>query len=150
MPTNKSLPYMFFICSYRSMSREMSDPPARRTRHDGWSAERRARFCAVLATTGNVRSAAHATGMSRQTAYRLRRRSSDFARAWAAAMAFHPAPPPRSADPASLWQRAMTGKQREIVYHGKRIALADRPDDKALIALLGQFDRHCRKGHTIL
>ena len=60
-----------------------SDPAARR---DGWSPERKLRFLGRLAASGNVRSACAAVGMSRETAYALRRRDALFARGWAAAL----------------------------------------------------------------
>lgn len=59
-------------------------PDKSRTRHDGWTAERQLRFLEVLARTGSVTRAAGSVGMSRESAYRLRRRSSGalFAMLW--------------------------------------------------------------------
>jgi hypothetical protein len=62
-------------------------PVRRRPRTDGWTEEKQRRFIEVLADTGLVAAAAKAVGMSRETAYRLRRspHGAAFARAWDAA-----------------------------------------------------------------
>lgn len=62
--------------------------PVRRVpRLDGWTEEKQRRFIETLADTGLVNVAARAAGMSRETAYRLRRSAhgAAFARAWDAA-----------------------------------------------------------------
>lgn len=48
-------------------------PVPRRRRVDGWSPEKQRLFIGALADTGSVRSAADFSGMSVQSAYRLRR-----------------------------------------------------------------------------
>ena len=62
-------------------------PVRRAPRYDGWTEEKQRRFIEVLADTGLVGHAARAVGMSRETAYRLRRsaQGAAFARAWDAA-----------------------------------------------------------------
>lgn len=62
-------------------------PVRRKPRFDGWTEEKQRRFIEVLADTGLVGTAAKAVGMSRETAYRLRRsdHGAAFARAWDAA-----------------------------------------------------------------
>jgi hypothetical protein len=62
-------------------------PVRRRQRLDGWTEEKQRRFIETLADTGLVNVAARAVGMSRETAYRLRRSAhgAAFARAWDAA-----------------------------------------------------------------
>jgi hypothetical protein len=57
---------------------------ARRPRHDGWTPERQAIFISILRLSRCVRKAAAAAGMSRNSAYALRRRASGqrFAAAW--------------------------------------------------------------------
>jgi len=62
-------------------------PVRRRPRTDGWTEEKQRRFIEVLADTGLVSAAAKAVGMSRETAYRLKRSAhgAAFARAWDAA-----------------------------------------------------------------
>ncbi len=59
-----------------------------RGRHDGWTLERQARFLGMLAETGSVLAACGAVGMSRNTAYALRRKpdAESFAAAWDAAL----------------------------------------------------------------
>ncbi|MEP3780313.1 MAG: hypothetical protein ABJM53_02075, partial [Parasphingorhabdus sp.] len=44
-----------------------------RERHDGWSPDRQVVFLEALARTGNVRAAARYAGLSRESAYKLRR-----------------------------------------------------------------------------
>ena len=53
-----------------------------RIRHDGWNTVRVDRFLAHLAISGCVRESAFMAGMSKTSAYRLRRRSPEFAEAW--------------------------------------------------------------------
>ena len=62
-------------------------PVRRRPRLDGWTEEKQRRFIEALADTGLVGHAAKAVGMSRESAYRLRRSAhgAAFARAWDAA-----------------------------------------------------------------
>jgi hypothetical protein len=62
-------------------------PVRRRPRLDGWTPEKQRRFVETLADTGLVNVAAHAVGMSRESAYKLRRapHGAAFARAWDAA-----------------------------------------------------------------
>lgn len=60
--------------------------PELRARHDGWTAMRQAVFLAALGNGAAIAAAANAAGMSRESAYRLRRnpRATDFAARWAA------------------------------------------------------------------
>ena len=62
-------------------------PVRRRPRTDGWTEEKMRRFIETLADTGQVGLAAKAVGMSRESAYKLRRapHAAAFARAWDAA-----------------------------------------------------------------
>lgn len=59
-------------------------PVRRRPRSDGWTEEKQRRFIEVLADTGLVGLAAKEVGMTRMSAYRLRRApyAGAFARAW--------------------------------------------------------------------
>lgn len=59
-----------------------------RARCDGWTPVRQAEFIGELAETRSVAEAARRVGMTRKTAYRLRRRkwSASFCAAWDAAM----------------------------------------------------------------
>ena len=62
-------------------------PVRRRPRNDGWTPEKQRRFIETLADTGLVNVAAQAVGLSRASAYQLRRapHGAAFARAWDAA-----------------------------------------------------------------
>lgn len=71
-----------------------------KSRRDGWTPPKQAEFIGELAETRSVSEAARRVGMTRETAYRLRRRkwSSSFCKAWDAAMGrppihFKPATP---------------------------------------------------------
>ena len=57
-------------------------------RHNGWNPQKQRGFCEILAESGRVDRAAHAVGMTRESAYRLRRRADGraFALAWDAAL----------------------------------------------------------------
>lgn len=59
-------------------------PVRRKPRLDGWTEEKQRRFIEILADTGLVSVAAKAVGMSRESAYQLRRsaRGAALARAW--------------------------------------------------------------------
>lgn len=59
-------------------------PPPQRFRRDGWTPARQLAFLDALGRTGSVTGAAAAAGMSRESAYRLRRREASrlFAAAW--------------------------------------------------------------------
>ncbi len=69
--------------------RSASAEPARRPRHDGWTPDRQRRFVEALADCGSVGEAATRAGMSKQSAYTLRRHpaAADFRAGWDAALA---------------------------------------------------------------
>lgn len=69
----------------------MDRPAIPRTRSDGWTAERQLRFLDVLAQLRNVSRAAAAVGLSRESAYRLRKRpgAALFVLAWDRALEGH-------------------------------------------------------------
>lgn len=75
-----------------------------RARRDGWTGERQSAFIAALARTGRVGRAAAAAGMSRESAYRPRRRAGagSFAAAWDSILA---ARPRGTSSPALVWHR---------------------------------------------
>ena len=62
-----------------------ADPP--RIRRDGWTNARRVTFFVTLAATGSVTFAAASVGMSRKSAYALRKRDATFASLWQRAVA---------------------------------------------------------------
>ena len=57
-------------------------PPPRKQRHDGWSRDRQVAFLQSLLRTRSVVKAIRAVGLSRASAYQLRRRFPPFADAW--------------------------------------------------------------------
>ena len=76
------------------MSRTIPPKPLK-TRLDGWTPERQLRFLQVLGSTRSVTKAAASVRMSREGAYRLRKRSegSLFALLWDRALGPEPLPP---------------------------------------------------------
>jgi hypothetical protein len=105
-------------------------------RHDGWSAQRKARFLDRLAACGNVRSACALVGMSREAAYRLRRRDALFARGWDAALVLAR---PSSAD--VLADKATEGIEEEVWYRGEMVGTRRRFDARLLLAHIARLDR---------
>jgi len=117
-------------------------PVPLRARRDGWTPRRQARFIGLLAQTGCVRTAARMLGLSRESAYRLRRhpQAGSFINAWNTALQGRTQPRWKftQADHASLafgellqprmWRRRFVGVQR-------------KPSDSALLALLASLDR---------
>ncbi|WP_298333997.1 hypothetical protein [uncultured Erythrobacter sp.] len=97
---------------------------------------RQAEFLRVLAQWGNVRAAAKAVGVSRATAYRLRRECLLFAELWDAALL--------CAKPQVeevLADRALNGTQEVVFYHGEEVATRTRYDSRLLLAHLGRLDK---------
>ncbi|HEX8224761.1 MAG TPA: hypothetical protein VF605_13165 [Allosphingosinicella sp.] len=80
------------------------EPASGRARRDGWTPERQRAFIAALARSGCVGGAAREAGMSRESAYRLRRRrgAEGFAAAWDSIVA---ARPRGTTHPALVWHR---------------------------------------------
>jgi hypothetical protein len=91
--------------------------PTATTRHDGWHPELRVKFLEALAQTGNVQASAYFVQRTRQSAYDLRRRDPDFARAWLAALVLA-----REEAQDKLQERAIEGIEEEIFYHGEVVA----------------------------
>ncbi len=95
----------------------------------------RIRFLDCLATTGNVRSAAARVGVSRETAYRARRRDGKFSDLWDAAL-IHA----RHAAEAELATRALDGVPVPVYARGEHVATWHRQDTRLLLAHLGRLD----------
>jgi len=64
------------------MGRPESRSAPRKSRRDGWTAERQLTFLAVLSQTRSVTKAAAAVNLSRESAYRLRARAELFTALW--------------------------------------------------------------------
>jgi hypothetical protein len=126
-------------------------PVPLRARADGWSEARQCEFLAQLYVMGSVAAAARAVGMTRASAYWLRKRAGaeSFAHAWD-----HVLTPPGSGrfkawrpdyrtltlPVLSSW--AETGFVKPLIYHGRMYAIRRKPDDSALFRLL----RRCGEG----
>lgn len=108
-------------------------PPAQFARED------QAFFLDRLAQCGNVLASARATGVSRSTAYRMRRACPRFARLWDGALLLA-----RPQVEAVLADRAMNGVEETIFYHGEAVATRIRYDARLLLAHLARLDRLTR------
>ena len=109
-------------------------PVRRRSRRDGWTEEKQRRFIETLADTGVVGLAAKEVGMTRESAYKLRRSAyaAAFARAWDAA---------RHHAGGTLediaFERAIEGREENVFNeYGEVIATKHVPDNRLLIFLL--------------
>ncbi|MEM8696340.1 MAG: hypothetical protein AAGE05_10005 [Pseudomonadota bacterium] len=133
-------------------------PVTVRARRDGWTPERQAEFIGYLAETRCVKRAASKVGMSRESAYRLRRKAGaeGFCAAWDAILG----PPWSAAQPRSasrsyftshrakpkvtleaLFRRTAQGTYRPVLRNGRYAGTLHKPDDSALRSLLGRLDR---------
>ena len=113
---------------------DMSHIPA--PRHDGWTAVRKTQFLEALADDGNVRAACARVGLSREAAYRLRRRDPLFARAWAAAQV-------HACESVGevLGTRAIEGIEEEIWLRGEVVGTKRRYDTRLLLAHMARLDK---------
>jgi hypothetical protein len=107
--------------------------PARRPRHDGWTADRQEAFLKALAACGCVTHAARAVGMSRESAYQLYNRPAAhaFRRGWDAAL------------DCSLrlvedeaWARSINGVARPVFYQGEQVGEYRHYDERLTMFLL--------------
>lgn len=105
-------------------------------RHNGWTAARKVRFLHYLSERGDVRAAAARVGMSRQSAYVLRRRDGVFAQGWSAALVVA-----RGYAEEILANRALDGVEEPVFYHGEEVARRRRFDGRLLLAHLARLDR---------
>jgi hypothetical protein len=113
---------------------DMSHTPA--TRHDGWTGARKAQFLEALAHDGNVRAACARAGLSREAAYRLRRRDPLFARSWAAAQVQG-----REVVGEVLGTRAIDGIEEKIWHRGEVVGTRRRYDTRLLLAHMARLDK---------
>ncbi len=115
---------------------ESANTPSPTTRHDGWHRDLRVKFLEALAQTGNVQASAYFVQRTRQSAYDLKRRDPDFARAWLAALVLA-----REEAQDKLQERAIEGVEEEVFYHGEVVATRRRYDSRLLLALLARLDK---------
>jgi len=103
--------------------------------HTIFTPQAQADFLESLASQGNVRLASRAARISAQTAYRARRQSPGFARAWDAARLSA-----RTHAEDALAERALNGWEEPVFYHGEEIARRRRFSDRLLLAHLARLD----------
>ena len=101
-----------------------------------FSREAQADFLDALAQGGNVRAACAAAGISRSTAYRMRRACGRFEQLWDAALLVA-----RTQVEAVLADRALNGVEETIFYLGEAVATGRRYDARLLLAHLARLDR---------
>lgn len=117
-------------------------PVPLRPRKDGWTPFRQGEFLGLLAQTRCVKKAATLVGMSRDSAYRLRRKpgAEEFVAAWDAILGV-----PGSRQPKvtleTLFQRIKQGSYRPVLRGGRYVGTIRKPDNRALLAALGRLDR---------
>lgn len=114
------------------------------TRHDGWTGERMAKFCEVLADTGLVTDACLAAGKSTNTAYATRRRNPVFAAAWEAALTIARE---RLAD--TLLSRSIEGTLEQYYKDGELVAEKRVIDNRLGLAILTRLDRMAHTGSPL-
>lgn len=114
--------------------------PRLRRHHNGWLPWRQADFLGHLAETGSVSAAAARVGMSRESAYRLRRRegAESFAAAWDAALGL----PVRQVTVDDLIYLAYAGLIRPVLRRGRYVHSVQKPDVSALMRLYARMSRH--------
>jgi len=121
-------------------------PVPMRGRADGWTPARQGDFIGFLAETGSVAEAARRVGLSKESAYRLRRRrgAEGFARAWEAAVAGgavgHIAPE-RKFTGQELAARALGVTLQVRMRRGRYVGTVGKSSDVLLLRHLAQLDR---------
>lgn len=110
--------------------------PAEAERRTIFLPELKSRFLRHLCEMGNVGQACTAGRVSRQTAYRERRRDPAFAALWDAALLSA-----RTHAEAELGDRALCGVEEVVWYHGEEVGRRRRFSDRLLLAHLGRLDK---------
>jgi len=112
--------------------------PVRR-HHNGWTPDRQGHFIGFLAQTGSIAQAARMVGMSRQSAYALRKHpdAGGFAAAWDAALGL-PVPKVTVSDFRLLTLEAMI---RPIMRGGLYCGLERKVSTSAILPLLDRLMR---------
>jgi hypothetical protein len=112
--------------------------PRPSVRHDGWTAAKQRSFCETLAECGQVERAAQAVGMSRESAYRLRRREGGraFALAWDAALRLAVS---RLVD--DTFELAFEGAVEQIIKDGEVVAERRRKDPRIMLATIERLNK---------
>ncbi|HWT13064.1 MAG TPA: hypothetical protein VN231_09960 [Allosphingosinicella sp.] len=117
-------------------------PVPLRAQHNGWSESLQLRFLLALARGAGPGEAARSLGMTRQSAYRLRKRpgAESFAAAWDRAQEFA-----RSVRRACCSPLAGHGGIESLLvprfYRGRLVGFVQRDDVAGAMRLLGRLDR---------
>jgi hypothetical protein len=131
-------PHLASILDHLPLGQLAFTPVPVEARRDGWTVARQIGFIHRLAICGDVGTAARGVGMSRESAWRLRRRpgAESFAAAW---------------NRAARWggdhmadlgvERCLRGEVRPYYYKGRKIGEQVRFNDSLLIAVLNRFER---------
>ncbi|WP_347304124.1 hypothetical protein V5740_05810 [Croceibacterium sp. TMG7-5b_MA50] len=117
-------------------------PVPLRARRDGWTPDRQARFIGYLAEGGCVATAARRVGLTRESAYRLRRRpgAGSFIAAWTTALTGRTQPRWKFT-PADRMELATTGTLTARLWRGRFTGVQRNPSISALLALVSGLDR---------
>lgn len=119
-------------------------PVPLRARGDGWTPERQGRFIGFFAETGSVAEAARRVGMSRESAWRLRRRagSESFAHAWDSVAAAWRGEPieKRKITPDELAERAFDGEFHILMRRKRFVRAVRKPSVTALLRHVRRLD----------
>jgi hypothetical protein len=117
-----------------------------RARADGWTPRRQYFFILGLARGFTPARAAALLGMTRKTAYELRRKpgAEGFVRAWDAAVA-RARERHMAARGPSLAERALHGEWHPRLYRGRLIGWTHRPANARAMGLLKRLDRQIER-----
>lgn len=116
-------------------------PVPMRSRADGWTPRRQARFLAELAITRSVGAAARKVKMARETTYRLRRRpgAESFAAAWDQALG--KVTPKRKVTAEERARRALQGLLKPVIYAGQHVGTWEKTDKSAILGHMALLAR---------
>jgi len=117
-------------------------PVPLRARRDGWTPARQARFIGFLAQTGCVRTAAQLVGLTRESAYRLRKRvgASSFIAAWITALTGRNQPKWKFTQ-GDRMKLALDGTLTPRLWSGRFTGVQRKASISALLALVAGLDR---------
>lgn len=112
------------------------EPVPVKGRHDGWTPGRQRGFILRLALIGCVSSSATAVGMTRESAYQLRKHpgAASFVAAWTKAIGWG-----RSNASDLRLTRALIGEVKRVYYRGRKIDEYVRYDNRLLMAGIRQL-----------
>jgi hypothetical protein len=129
-------PRLAAILEHLPVDRLVFTPAPVKARRDGWTVARQIGFIHRLALCSDVGSSARGVGMSRESAWRLRKRpgAEGFAATW---------------DEAARWggdrladlgmERCLEGERRGVYYRGRKVGEQVHFNNSLLIAVLNRF-----------